>query len=106
MERWLNLTAEGPARALVQCTALKSPETGRWIGECTPLAIAVEADNLEELYDIFGETVQLLIADLIEEGDLEEFLRARGWAEENLPSTLRDRESAAPSVPWELVAHG
>ena len=83
------------AKGQVQCTAYESPESGRWIGECEDLGLAVEADDLDGLRRIFGEALHLLFTDLIEDGELDAFMRARGWEPED---DLTDH------VPWELIA--
>ena len=40
------MQAMGQAKVRVRCTAYESPVSGRWIGECEDLGLAVEADNL------------------------------------------------------------
>ena len=83
------------AKGQVRCTAYMSPESGRWIGECEDLGLAVEAEDLDDLRSMFGEALQLLFTDLVEDDELEAFMRARGWEPE---------DDLAEHVPWELIA--
>ena len=83
----------------VQCKAFQNRDTGRWVGICDELGITVEGEDLDELHSVFGEAVNLLLVDLIEEGDLVAFLRERGWSE------TEEIDPSAP-VPWSLVAPG
>ena len=80
----------------VRCTAHQSTESGRWIGECKDLGVAVEADDLDGLRSMFGEALQLLFTDLAEDGELEAYMAARGW------ESVDDLQDY---VPWELIAH-
>lgn len=39
----------------------------------------MEGASLDELYAHVSDSVQLLLTDLLEEGELESFLRRKGW---------------------------
>jgi len=57
----------------------------RWIAECRPLNLAMEAETLDQLYSVINEAVSLLFYDLYLDGELEDFLRQRGWKVSGLP---------------------
>ena len=81
----------------IQCMAHQNERTGQWIGECEPLGVVLEANDLGELHSLFNEAINLLFADLSEDGELADFLEARGW---------EDASEFSDSVPWELIATG
>ena len=55
----------------------RSDDSGRWIGVCDALGIAVEAETPDELRSVTAEALDLLMADLAEDNELEDFLRDR-----------------------------
>jgi predicted RNase H-like HicB family nuclease len=57
----------------------QDPESGTWIGICTPLNVTAVGDTYAELQAAFSETTALMFADLFEDGELEAFLRRHGW---------------------------
>jgi len=76
--------------------------SGKWIGECDPLNIAMEADSLDELYSLIPESIHLMFTDLLEDNELDAFLRERGW-EAHYPVN-RNAKDMGFHVPWELIA--
>lgn len=89
----------------VQCIAYRSAHSGRWIGECEMLGIAVEAENLDELHEMFGEAIALLLEDLTEDGELDEFLLSKGWRPNDKWFATAAQDNPMKVVPWDLVAH-
>lgn len=53
---------------------------GRWLGVCRPLGLTMEGDSLDDLFRNIEESVQLMMSDLFETGELERFLQHRGWS--------------------------
>lgn len=86
--------------------AVPSSTSKRWIGVCQPMNLTIEADSLDELHSIIGETMQLTLLDLLQDDELDGFLRTHGWAASNLPQGRRTGEDVAFNVPWELIARG
>lgn len=52
---------------------------GNWLGVCRPLGLTMEGESLDDLFKNIEESVQLLMLDLLETGELEGFLQHRGW---------------------------
>lgn len=52
---------------------------GVWLGICTPLNLNAMGDTQEDLAAAIGETMHLLMLDLLKDGELEAFLREHGW---------------------------
>ena len=77
-------------------------ESDKWVGYCEGLAITVQADSLDELHSLIPETMALLVQDLVEEGDLEEFLRLKGVRY----SKSENAETPGVSIPCILFAAG
>ena len=98
----VRLTTEGT----VECTA-HLMKSGNWLGECEALGIYIEADDLNDLYSQFHESIALLIRDLIEEGELHAFLKERGWTSDD-SGWLHDAAQKDPAtvVPWRMIAPG
>ena len=88
----------------LQWMAVHTP-SGVWVAECKPLGITMEGNSLDELHSVIGEACAELLADLFEDNELEEFLRARGWSATNLPDVSAG-EDVEFEVPWNLVAEG
>ena len=74
---------------------------GRWVGMCDDLDIVVEADNLEELISMFQESVELLFEDLMEKGDLDQFLSEKGWGERY---GSKEKPTEFSNIPIDLLA--
>ena len=53
--------------------------TGPWIGICEPLKLTTQADTWSELMTDISWAMETVFEDLLETGDLEKFLRERGW---------------------------
>ena len=81
----------------LQWKAEKIADSGRWIAECATIGLVVEADSLDELHAMVEEATDLLITDLVEDGELDAFLATKGWDAGARPTGL---------VPWALVAQG
>lgn len=63
----------------VQFRVARDPETGEWIGACDLLGITTSGEMWDDLWQNAADAIQLLMTDLFEEGDLEAFLRSKGW---------------------------
>ena len=91
--------------AALEWRSFQSDVSGRWVAVCAGLDLTVEAETLDELHSVIGESIQLLMIDLLEDDELDHYLRDRGWTAVNLPrgQGVRDVEF---HVPWELIAEG
>lgn len=98
-----------PVTIQVQSTlewrSYRSDSTGRWIGECAALNLAMEAESLDELHSLIAEAIQLLLTDLLADDELERYLAERGWQAVNMPN-FRPQDGVEFNVPWELIAEG
>jgi predicted RNase H-like HicB family nuclease len=77
-------------------------QTGGFLAVCEPLGLAMEGDSLDDLYRNLSEAIQLVMNDLLRSGELDQFLRARGWhatPTQNVPTT----GPVAFNVPVELL---
>jgi len=74
---------------------------GRFIAVCKPLALTMEGDTLDELYARINDGIQLLMIDLMESGELDSFLRKRGW--KHSPVRMRKFGKVEFDVPIELL---
>jgi hypothetical protein len=79
--------------------------SGNWMGICDAMNIAVEADNLDQLHSIIPETINLLFLDLLQDGEVNQYLRERGWNEEIPASAMQSlsQGNVEFDVPWQLV---
>jgi hypothetical protein len=64
----------------------------------------MEADSLDELHGVIPEAIHLLMIDLLEDNELDKYLRERGWQALNMPS--RPDGDVQFDVPWQLIAEG
>lgn len=91
--------------AKIQWFARPSTTSGRWIGVCEPMNLIMEANGLDELRSLIEESMQLLFADLLEDHELDKYLRDRGWVAHNLGGVVQASDVQF-EVPWELIAKG
>ena len=52
---------------------------GLWGAVCEPLKLTVSADTWNQLMEDIGTTIDLVFADLLEAGKLDECLARHGW---------------------------
>lgn len=76
-------------------------QAGRWIGVCRALGLSMEGDTLDELYANINDSVQLLMKDLMEAGELDSFLQRRGWRREG--TGPQQQGNVEFDVPIELI---
>lgn len=82
----------------------KQSDARHWIGVCDALNLAMEAESLDELHGLIPESIHLLMLDLLQDNELDAFLRERGWHASNIPAPTDD--DVQFEVPWELIAEG
>ena len=76
-------------------------ENGLWIAVCDAVGLTMQSDSLDELYSVVDESTQLLFEDLFEDGELDSFLKARGWA--SIPVSPEADGEVEFRVPFELL---
>jgi predicted RNase H-like HicB family nuclease len=74
-----------------------------WIGVCRPLGLTMEGDSLDDLFQNINQSIQLLMVDLLETGELDEFLRSRGWRA--LPANPHQQGPVEFDVPYNLLVN-
>jgi predicted RNase H-like HicB family nuclease len=75
--------------------------SGAYVAVCEPLGITLGGDTWSEMLDTIQDGVKLLLEDLVESGDLDRFLRTRGW---HLRGELpRDARRFEIDLPYEVV---
>jgi hypothetical protein len=52
---------------------------GNWVGVCEPLGLTVQSDTWANLMEDIAQTLNAMLNDLVASGDLDRFLRDRGW---------------------------
>src|SRR6266566_553886 len=57
----------------------RDPETQAWVGVCQPLNLNAVGDTWGEFFESAQEAIELLLTDLLEEGELPAFLQRHGW---------------------------
>lgn len=88
--------------AKVQWLVSRSSE-GNFVAMCEPLGIAMEGSSLDDLYANISEAIQLVMNDLLRSGELDEFLREKGWTAVPIPRGARGDGPIPFEVPIELV---
>ena len=61
----------------------------------------MEADSLDELHGLIPETIHLLMVDLLEDNELDRYLRDKGWQAVGVPAS--GDGDVEFDVPWYLV---
>jgi len=76
-------------------------ESGNWIAVNDAVGLTMQSDSLDELHSMIEEATQLLFEDLFEDGELDAFLRSKGWNKISMPS---DSDGGIRfDVPYELL---
>ena len=74
---------------------------GSYIAVCDPIAQTVHAERFPELLETINEALDSTFKELSSSGDLEKFLRERGWSSADLPIP-RTRRNIRFDVPFDL----
>ncbi|MGA2176400.1 MAG: hypothetical protein ABSH38_15595 [Verrucomicrobiota bacterium] len=53
--------------------------SGQWIGVCDPIGLTASGDTYNEAVECCNHAMEIVFKDLLSSGDLEEFLKLRGW---------------------------
>lgn len=64
---------------------------GQWVAVCQPLGLTIQSDTWAHLMEDIAETMNAMFIDLLKSGDLERFLRDRGWGTTG-PIPVRKRD--------------
>ena len=52
---------------------------GHWVAVCDPMGLTIQSDTWASLMEDIAQTLNALMVDLLEEGELDRFLRDRGF---------------------------
>jgi hypothetical protein len=77
----------------------KRTKAGNYIAVCEPLAQTLQADSYDELIGCIQEALDSTFRELLKSGDLETFLKERGWKSSALPAR---RARASFDVPLKI----
>jgi len=75
-------------------------KSGNYVAVCDPIAQTVQAGKFADLLASISEALDSTFRDLLSSGELEQFLRDRGWSSE-LPGPHK-RRNVRFDVPFEL----
>lgn len=82
--------------------AVRETPSGYLVAKCEPLGLASQGKDKLDLWLNIQESIQLVLNHLLQKGELEAFLRARGWESTPLPRGATD--GPVPfDVPVELL---
>lgn len=84
----------------IQCSVNQVEDSASWIAECETLNVIVEGKSFEEVCSLADEAICLLFTDLLDDGDLDPFLKGLGWT---LKGPIPKVSRAPVRVPWEVV---
>ncbi len=76
---------------------------GNWVASCESLGQAVQSEHFADIHARIFETMNALMFDLFEDGELEAFLKKQGWrVAQPIPASVP--AGIAFDVPYELMA--
>ena len=93
-----------PAIINIQCNLVwKFGRTkhGNYVGICDAIGQTVQANRFSELVQTINEALDSTFKELLSSGDLEKFLRDRGWKSAHLPTPQQSR-NVRFDIPFEL----
>jgi predicted RNase H-like HicB family nuclease len=82
--------------------SFKSPTSSRYVAVCDELNLCLEGESEDELKSLIPEAMHLLMIDLLEDNEIDAYLRAKGWQATNLPQ--RRSDNVEFDVPFEMIA--
>ena len=85
----------------VQWQVTKDDRSGRFIGVCPPLGLTIEAESHRELMENISDSLHLLMMTMLQQGELDRFLRDRGWTAKT--QDIKNASSVFFDVPIELI---
>lgn len=93
------------AARVVWIATQTSAKPERWMGVCEELGISTEGETLDELHSLIPETIHLLMTDLVQDDELDAFLREKGWSHTADPVVPGNTE---PNIvlPWQMTLEG
>ena len=59
--------------------AVTRAKGGNWVAVCQPLGLTIQSDTWAHLMEDIAQALNALFVDLIQEGELDRFLREHGW---------------------------
>ena len=77
------------------------PESKKWYGVCPQLRLNASGRTHSDLLRCIEDVLRLLVIDLIEENDFEEFMEARGVAANTIPVPTKAPKKL--DIPFEIV---
>lgn len=101
----INTVVRIDAQINVQC----KPSGSHWIAKCDPLKLTLQADTYGELMEDFALTLDAMMRDLFESGELDAFMRKHGWTfiGSGLPTQApKDVRFDVPFIPALLAPNG
>ena len=70
---------------------------------CDPLGLTVEGHTHAEMREYIDEALNLVLTNMVKTGEIEKFLRDRGWQAMNMPTPDRiSKERLKFDIPIEL----
>lgn len=91
---------------LIGWRACRSESGEVWVGSCDALGLTVEGQTLDELHNAIPAALSDLLADLVADGDLDEFLQSKGWSGVEIPHVRAFAEGTSGPLPWEMITAG
>jgi hypothetical protein len=86
------------------------PSGSHWIAKCDPLKLTLQAETYGELMEDFALTLDAMMRDLFESGELDRFMRQHGWTFVGtglLPAQpLKDVRFDVPFIPALMAPNG
>jgi len=76
-------------------------EEDQWVADCPPLKLVVQGETLGELHEAIEDSLSLLFEELVDSGDLNQFMFQHGWeAVSPLPETPSSETKF--DIPYEI----
>ena len=72
-------TINVPIKAQLTWVVAQDKRSHFWVGTCPPLQLVAQGQTYTELVEAINECLQALFSELMETGDLEDFLREHNW---------------------------
>lgn len=79
-------------------------ESKQIVAVCEPLKLVTHGADVADLQASINDTLNMLFKNLLQAGELDQFLHDRGWTAVTLPDNTDDLDAVGFNVPIHLVA--
>lgn len=83
--------------------AHRDPSSQYWVAVCDAIKLAAEGETWDDLQEMVADELRSLFVDLLREGELDAFLRDRGWTLVSPVPMPAAQDNVKFDIPWSII---